>query len=85
MDLQGYMGRFKIGKGQTKEQVLADEIWNYYGKKIKFSALMSIIKSYGDQWVYECYNDLRQQGNYALPLFLWKIKQAKVQWQKQGV
>lgn len=57
----------------TKEQVLADEIWNYFGKKLPFARIMKIIKTNGHQKVYESWNEVRQSDfQNPLSLFIWK-------------
>lgn len=71
-------------KNLTKEQLLAEDVWNFLGKPKKgygsFPSLMSIIKKYGTQWVYECFNETRQADcDDRGKLFMWKIGQAKIQ------
>ncbi len=63
----------------TKETALCDEIWRHFGKSIPFPRLMTAIKYKGYQFVYECYNEVKQSAaRNPAALFQWKLKQVKV-------
>jgi len=69
----------------TKEQELADTIFFYFKKQIKFAAIMSFIKTKGYQAIYEIWNDVRQsKPKNEVALFLWKIKNEKVIYKNGG-
>ncbi len=63
----------------TKEQDLADTIYSYFKKQIKFAAIMSFIKTKGYQAIYGIWNEVRQsKPKNEVSLFLWKVKDEKV-------
>lgn len=85
MDLNTYMDRFKVTtrRPATKEQLLADDIWNYFYKKLPFPRIMRMIKEKGDQAIYEVWNEVKQSDcKDPLALFIWKTKKNKTIWQK---
>lgn len=62
----------------TPEQALAEEIWNYFYKKLPFPRIMRIIKIWGQQKTYEIFNEVRQSdAQNRLSLFIWKTKTKK--------
>jgi len=73
--------RSELSKVYNRDQFVADEIYKFFGKKIAFPLLMRLIKTHGNQFVYETYNEIRQ-GNAKSPvaLFMWKMKQNKIKW-----
>lgn len=60
----------------TSEQALADEIYSYFNKDIRFPILMRIIKKLGQQKVRELFSEVKQSKEAKNPaaLFLWKCK-----------
>lgn len=62
----------------TKEQALAEEIFNHFGKKIRYPMLMGIIKTQGEQAVRELFNEtIKGEAKNPLALFMWKIGKNK--------
>ena len=80
-----YLNRFSLDKKkrkQTREQVLAEEIWLHFSKKVTFGMLMGLIKKKGEQAIREFfYESIKTPHPDHLALFLWKCKNNKVQWQ----
>jgi len=77
MDLSNY----KINKSRvyTKEQELADQIYFYFGKKIKFPMIMRFIKTKGYQAIYEIWQEVKNSNPLNREsLFLWKVGQSKI-------
>lgn len=69
----------------TKEQELADTIFFYFKKQIKFAAIMSFIKTKGYQAIYEIWNDVKHsKPKNEVALFLWKVKNEKVIYKNGG-
>lgn len=65
----------------SKENFLADEIWNFFKQEIAFPRIMKIIKEKGYQAVYQIFNEVRRSKSKNPPaLFLWKIKKEKIIW-----
>ncbi len=63
----------------TKEQALADEIFTYFGKQLKFGQIMKFIKMKGHKAIYELWNEVRQSNpKNRLSLFIYKVKENKV-------
>ena len=63
----------------TKEQELADTIFFYFKKKIKFAAIMSFIKRKGYQAIYQIWNEVKHSKvKNTVALFLWKVKNERV-------
>lgn len=63
----------------TKEQELADTIYFYFKKQVKFAAIMSFIKRKGYQAIYEIWNEVKHsKAKNAVALFLWKVKNERV-------
>ncbi len=71
--------KLKKPRVYTKEQELADTIFFYFGKQIKFAAIMSFIKRKGYQAIYQIWNEVRQsKPKNETALFLWKVKNERV-------
>lgn len=75
MDLTSYQLP-ATSKVYTAEQALADEIYSYFNKDIRFPILMRIIKKLGSQKVREIFSEVKQSKEVKNPpaLFLWKCK-----------
>lgn len=82
MDIGAYKNKFIAAtRKQSKEQILADEIWTHFSKKIKFSMLMRLIKLQGVQAIRELFTEsVKSNHPDHLALFLWKVKNNKVIW-----
>lgn len=81
MDTGKYIQKFKkTQKNLSEDQVLADEVWKYFGKRLAFPRIMKEIKTKGKVFVRETMIEI-QKGNARdrLALFLWKIKNCKVE------
>ena len=77
MDLFNY--QLKKTKIYTKEQALADEIYSYFGKQLRFVIIMKFIKTKGYRFIYEACNEIRQSNpQNRLKLFMWKVGQVKI-------
>lgn len=81
--------KYSVGKQEksarvkifSREQELADQIWNYFGKKLPFPRIMKMISGNGYQAVYEIWNEVKNSdAKNHLSLFIWKIKNIKIQW-----
>ncbi|MFH1347000.1 MAG: hypothetical protein ABIH10_01995 [Spirochaetota bacterium] len=71
--------KLKKPRVYTKEQELADTIFFYFKKEIKFPTIMSFIKRKGYQAIYEIWNDVKHsKPKNEVALFLWKVKNEKV-------
>ena len=80
MDLERY-SKVKKPKIFTKDMELADQIYSYFNKGLKFSLLMGLIKTKGYQFIYECFNETRQaKFPHKLELFLSLVGKTKIQW-----
>lgn len=72
----------------TAEQAVADQIWQYFGKKPKsdplgFPALMGMIGRIGRQAVYEIWNGIRHSDpRNRESLFLHKVGESRIVWKK---
>ncbi len=63
----------------TKEQDLADTIFFYFKKQIKFAAIMNFIKTKGYQAIYQIWNEVRQsKPKNEVALFLWKVQKERI-------
>jgi len=63
----------------TKDQELASQIYDYFGKKLKFGFIMSKIHTKGYQFMYEIFNEIKHsKPKNRAALFLWKIGQTKI-------
>ena len=63
----------------TKEQELADTIFFYFKKQIKFAAIMSFIKRKGYQAIYQIWNEVKHsKAKNDAALFLWKVKNERI-------
>jgi len=71
--------KLKKPRVYTKEQELADTIYFYFKKQIKFAAIMSFIKRKGYQAIYEIWNEVKHsKPKNELALFLWKVKNESI-------
>lgn len=78
--MRSYLKKFTIGN-PNKNHALADQIYNYFGKKIAFSRIMRIITEKGYQATYEMWNEVRKSDAMnPIALFLWKVKNVKIKW-----
>ncbi len=69
----------------TKEQELADTIFFYFKKEIKFPTIMSFIKGKGYQAIYEIWNEIKHsKPKNEVALFLWKIKNERIIYKNAG-
>lgn len=83
---ENYLENLKKRKGKvfTKEQVLAEQVWLYFGKRFPFSRIMKMIKEKGHQFVFEVFSEIKNsEAKNHLSLFIWKIYQTKVDWQSK--
>ena len=72
---------YKIRKSRifTKEQDLANQIYDYFNKELKFGFIMNKIKTKGYQFIYEIWNEVKQSNpKKAISLFMWKIGNTKI-------
>lgn len=81
MNKESYLKKFKVGGKPNEDHYIADQCFNYFGKKLAFPRIMSLIKLHGRQFVFQTLQEV-QHSNPKNPvaLFLWKMKQNKVQW-----
>jgi hypothetical protein len=71
--------KLKKPRVYTKEQELADQIFFYFKKEIKFATIMRFIKTKGYKAIYEIWNEVRHsKPKNAVSLFLWKVKNEKI-------
>lgn len=78
MDLTSYQFKPKKPKIFTRDQLLAEEIFLKFSKRIPFPRLMKMISDKGHQFIYEIFKE-SQDGRDPVSLFLWKYKQVKMQ------
>lgn len=58
----------------TRDQALAEEIWNWAGKRIPFGQLMSVITRKGNQKVSEIWSGVKQDKvDDPISIFLWRL------------
>lgn len=78
MELTNYLDKFSLSK-KTEEQILAEEIWFYFGKQLPFGRIMAEIQRKGKIYVREVLESIKKDNpKDRLSLFIWKLKQAKV-------
>jgi len=78
-----YLKRFRKTKRQNKNQVLASEIYKYFGGRLEFSRIMKMIKNKGYQFIYEIFQEVKRSNpKNRLALFLWKFEQQPILWKK---
>lgn len=71
--------KLKKPRVYTKDQELADTIYFYFKKQVKFAAIMNFIKTKGYRAIYEIWNDVKQsKPKNEVALFLWKVKNEKI-------
>lgn len=60
----------------TREQALAEEIFLHFNKQIGFSRIMKMIKTRGESFVYNAFNEIKSGDKIKNPvaLFIWKCK-----------
>ena len=77
MDLTGF--KIKKSFAYTKEQALAGEIFEYFGRKLNFGRIMRIIKIVGNERVYGIWNGIKQSNcDDPLKLFVWATKKENI-------
>ena len=83
MELGNYTQKFsKPAKKQTKEQLLAEEIWLYFKKDISFGRIMKMIQLNGDQCIRECFLETQKSdAKEPVAFFLFLVKHNKTIWQ----
>lgn len=76
MDLRGYQIQKPNPHIHTRSQSLGDEIFQFFNKKLPFPRIMRIIKTAGEQEVYQVFNEIRQSKSVKNPLalFIWRFK-----------
>ena len=80
MDLKRY-SKIRKPKVFNKEMDLADQIYEYFKKKLDFPLIMKLIKTKGYQFIYECFNESRQSKfPHKLELFLSLVGKTKIKW-----
>lgn len=72
MDLSNYTQKLKVVKSNPNRE-LAVEIYNHFGKKLPFPAIMSMIKRNGAWCMRELFIEA-QKEHHELPLFMWRVK-----------
>jgi len=77
----GYLDKFKVPtKISSSRGLLAQEIYEWSGKKLSFSMLMRLIKLKGEQFTREVWADVKQSdAKDPYKLFMWKLGQTKVE------
>ena len=59
----------------TVEQVVVDEIWNYFGRRLPFARLMKLCKTHGKDKLYRIFREVAQsRAENPLALFIFKTK-----------
>ena len=82
MNKAAYLQKFKVGN-PNQDHFIADQVFQGFKRKLSFGRIMQIIKTHGNQFVYNTWNDIRQQNcRNPIALFLWKVKQNKIDWKK---
>ena len=75
---QTYLKKFEVKKGNPN-QILADEIWRYFGKRLPFPRIMRIISEKGAIWTRETFNEIRKgDAKDHLALFIWKVRECQI-------
>ena len=80
MDLANYTQKLKIQKANPKLE-LAKEIYEFFGRRIAFPALMGIISRNGVQCVRECFEETKKDVP-VVELFMWRIKKYGTKFEK---
>lgn len=63
----------------TKEQSLCEEVWIYFKKELPFSRIMRIIKTAGEQKVYQIFSEVKQSDcDNPVALFIFKTKKSNL-------
>lgn len=66
---------------KTREQALADTLYEFFGRKLEFKVIMGIIRNKGYQAVREIFGEVKQaKAKNPVALFLWFVKREKVEW-----
>lgn len=69
----------KPSKFSSPAQLLAADIYEYFGKELSFPMLMRFIKEKGERAVYFIFNDVKRSDfPHKVPLFLKKIREEKI-------
>lgn len=72
IDLSSYKQKLTIKKTNPKIE-LAGEIYEFFGKRLKFPVIMGIISRNGVQCVRECFEETKKDKP-VVELFMWRIK-----------
>lgn len=84
MDLNRY-SKLKKPKIFSKEMDLADQIYEYFKKKLDFPLIMKLIKTKGYQFIWECFSEARQSDfPHKLELFLSLVGKTKIRWMDEN-
>lgn len=80
MELTNYLQKFSLPKKNLGQNLLlADEVYQFFSKKILFPRIMHEIKTKGIQFVRENFEQVKKlEVDNKLSLFIWRLKQAKV-------
>ena len=83
MELATYLQKFKTSKKNLgPEQILADEIWRYFGKKLSFPRVFVLIKNCGAVFVREVFEEIRKgDPRDRLALFVYRCKNCHIRWE----
>lgn len=78
MELNLYLQKFqKETKKQSKESVLASEIYEFYKKNISYTLIMKLIKERGYKFVQENFL-IAQKECWNIRLFMYNIYKVKI-------
>lgn len=79
MDLTSYKGKFEGKKRKiTKEQELANQVYEFFNRRISYPRIMVIIKMTGYQSTYIRFNEVvKGNARNRLALFLWLSNQER--------
>lgn len=83
IDKAQYLSKFKVGN-PNEDHYVADQVYVYFGKKLAFPRIMSMVKTHGRQFVLQTLLELKSSNSKnPVALFLWKVKQNKIEWQNK--
>lgn len=69
----------KVTRKLTRNQIIADEIYNYFHKQIPFWRIMKWQKDLGSVFVYESFIETKKSDcKSEIALFQWKMKNCKI-------
>lgn len=76
---QSYLQKFKVQKRKlSRNQFLANEIYEWLGKEVSYPFIMKLIKERGWQFVYEVYHSCKKIGMCNKRYFLGAILKQKI-------